>query len=214
MLIIAPLGRDAVAIATVLEGGGYASKVCAGPEHAAAQLAAGAGALLLTEESLDRDRVPQLLLQLRAQPAWSELPVIILTSGGEARFSQLLDLTAAAAGSVTVLERPLGAATLLRSIEVALRSRRRQYHVRDLLDAQHDREAALAASEERWRLALEGADLGSWDVDLSSGTAVWNRRHGELLGFPADTQPTTMERWRERVDPQDVESVEAAMDQA
>lgn len=214
VLIVAPLGRDAVAIATVLKGGGYASKVCAGPEHAAVQLAAGAGALLLTEESLDRQRVPQLLSQLRAQPAWSELPVIILTSGGEARFSQLLDLTAAAAGSVTVLERPLGAATLLRSIEVALRSRRRQYHVRDLLDAQRDRESALAASEERWRLALEGADLGSWDVDLSSGAAVWNQRHSELLGYPPDSQPTTLERWRERVDPEDLDSVKAAVEQA
>jgi PAS domain S-box-containing protein len=214
VLIIAPLGRDAVAIATVLQGAGYAAKVCHGPADACVQLAAGAGALLLTEESLDREHVPQLLLQLRAQAAWSELPVIILTSGGEARFSQLLDLTAAAAGSVTVLERPLGSATLLRSIEVALRSRRRQYHVRDLLDAQRDRESALAASEERWRLALEGADLGSWDVDLRSGAAVWNRRHNELLGYPADSQPTTLERWRERVDPEDLASVEAAVEQA
>jgi signal transduction histidine kinase/ActR/RegA family two-component response regulator len=43
---------------------------------------------------------------------------------------------AEAAGSMTLLERPLGAATLLRSIEVALRSRRRQYQVRDLLAQQ------------------------------------------------------------------------------
>jgi signal transduction histidine kinase/ActR/RegA family two-component response regulator len=37
---------------------------------------------------------------------------------------------------VTLLERPLGKATLLRSIEVALKSRRRQYQVRDLLEQQ------------------------------------------------------------------------------
>ena len=214
VLIIAPLGRDAAAIASVLEGGGYAAKACVGAAEASAELAAGAGALLLTEESLDREHVPQLLSQLRAQPAWSELPVIILTSGGEARFSQLLDMTAAAAGSVTLLERPIGAATLLRSIEVALRSRRRQYHVRALLEAQHEREAALAASEERWRLALEGADLGSWDVDLSSGAAVWNRRHGELLGYSHDSGPATLQHWRERVDPSDVERVERAIEQA
>jgi len=91
VLIVAPLGRDAVAIAAVLQGAGYAAKACEGPEDACVQLAAGAGALLLTEESLDR-HVPQLLSQLRAQPAWSELPVIILTSGGEARFSQLLEI--------------------------------------------------------------------------------------------------------------------------
>src|SRR5262249_55215118 len=121
VLILAPFGRDAMAIAAVLQGRGYAAKVGDGPAEACGELAAPAGPLLVTEESLDREQVPQLLSQLRAQPAWSELPVIILTSGGEARFSQLLDLTAAAAGSVTVLERPLGAATLLRSIDVALR---------------------------------------------------------------------------------------------
>ena len=214
VLILAPLGRDATAIAAVLNARGYATKVCEGAAEGSVELAAAAGALLLTEESLDREQVPQLLSQLRAQPAWSELPVIILTSGGEARFSQLLDLTAAAAGSVTVLERPLGAATLLRSIDVALRSRRRQYHVRDLLDAQREREAALAASEERWRLALEGADLGSWDVDLASGAAVWNRRHCELLGYAANSGPTTMERWRERVAAEDLPGLEAAMEQA
>jgi signal transduction histidine kinase/CheY-like chemotaxis protein len=47
--------------------------------------------------------------------------------------TQLLDLVADAAGSVTLLERPMGTATLLRSVQVALRSRRRQYQVRDLL---------------------------------------------------------------------------------
>ncbi len=214
VLIIAPIGRDAAAIASVLNGGGYATEICTGALEAGLQLEAGAGALLATEESLDREHVPQLLSQLRTQPAWSELPVIILTSGGEARFSQLLDLTAAAAGSVTLLERPLGAATLLRSIEVALRSRRRQYHVRDLLAAQREREAALAASEERGRLALEGADLGSWDVDLSTGAAVWNRRHAELLGYPHERAPATMELWRERVDARDVDTVEAAIEQA
>ncbi|MBV8878234.1 MAG: response regulator [Gammaproteobacteria bacterium] len=214
VLIIAPLGRDAAAIASVLDGAGYAVKPCVGAAEATASLAAGAGALLLTEESLDRQHMPQLLSQLRAQPAWSELPVIILTSGGEARFTQLLDLTAAAAGSVTVLERPLSPATLLRSIEVALRSRRRQYHVRDLLESQQQREAALAASEERWRLALEGADLGSWDVDLATGVTVWNRRHGELLGYPPESGATTMERWRERVDERDLDRVELAITKA
>jgi PAS domain S-box-containing protein len=214
VLIVAPVGRDAAAIAAVLSDSGYVPQICEGTAAASTQLAAGAGALLLTEESLDRDHVSELLAHLHAQPAWSELPVIILTSGGEARFSQLHDLVAAAAGSITLLERPLGTATLLRSIEVALRSRRRQYHVRDLIDAQRDREAALLVSEERLRLAVEGADLGFWDIDLSSGTAVWNRRHRELLGYVEDAVPMGLERWRERVDPEDLERVESAMERA
>jgi signal transduction histidine kinase len=44
----------------------------------------------------------------------------------------LLDLAAAAAGTITLLERPISTRTLVRSVQVALRSRRRQYEVRDL----------------------------------------------------------------------------------
>ncbi|MGH8318125.1 MAG: ATP-binding protein [Steroidobacteraceae bacterium] len=149
VLVVAPVGRDAAAIVDLLSQNGYGTHACDAVAEATAQIASGAGTLLLTEEALDREYVPNLRRQLHAQPAWSELPVIILTSGGEARSAQLLDLVAVATGSVTLLERPLSAATLLRTVEVALRSRRRQYQVRDLLEAQRAREAALREADRR-----------------------------------------------------------------
>ena len=149
VLIVAPVGRDAAIIANLLNDNGYHAHVCSGADEAAAQAASAAGALVLTEEALDREHVPGLLRQLGEQPAWSELPLIILTSGGESRSARLLDLAAAAAGSITLLERPLATATLLRTIEVALRSRRRQYQVRDLLETQLAREAALQEADRR-----------------------------------------------------------------
>jgi signal transduction histidine kinase/ActR/RegA family two-component response regulator len=153
ILITAPVGRDAPAIVELLQSHGYLAQACQGLDDAGVQLEQGAGALLLTEEALERERIAELLPRLDRQPAWSELPVIILTTAGE-RSANRLDRIAAAAGGVTLLERPLGAATLLRSIEVALRSRRRQYQVRDLLEAQRARETALRDSEERLRLAV------------------------------------------------------------
>jgi len=153
ILIVAPLGRDAPAIAELLQSHGYLTQVCGGLADAGVELEQGAGALLLTEESLEREQITALLARLDGQPAWSELPVIILTTAGE-RSAERLDRIAAAAGGVTLLERPLGVATLLRSIDVALRSRRRQYQVRDLLAAQQARETALRDSEERLRLAI------------------------------------------------------------
>jgi len=154
VLIVAPVGRDAAAIAALLQEHGYASHVCSGAAEATARVTAQAGALLLTEEALEREYIPGLLERLGAQPAWSELPVIILTSGGKSRSARLLELTAAAAGSVTLLERPLATATLLHSIEVALRSRRRQYQVRDLLEKQRAREADLQEADRRKDLFL------------------------------------------------------------
>ncbi|HEX5886067.1 MAG TPA: ATP-binding protein, partial [Pyrinomonadaceae bacterium] len=88
------------------------------------------------------------------QPPWSEIPVIILTSGGASRLAQLLDLTAQAAGGVTLLERPIRTDTLLRTINVALRSRRRQYQVRDLIEEQKCNQEKLKESEEQLRSLL------------------------------------------------------------
>jgi signal transduction histidine kinase/ActR/RegA family two-component response regulator len=149
VLIVAPVGRDAPVIAELLRENGHEAAICHGADEAAAEAAHGAGALLLTEESLEREQVPILLRHLGMQPAWSEVPVIILTRGGESRSLQVLDLAAGAAGSITLLERPLGRATLLRTVEVALRSRRRQYQVRDLLAAQSAREATLREADRR-----------------------------------------------------------------
>jgi signal transduction histidine kinase/ActR/RegA family two-component response regulator len=153
ILIVAPVGRDAPAIVELLESQGHLTRVCSGLRDAGVQVEEGAGALLLTEESLEREQIAALLPRLDRQPAWSELPVIILMTAGE-RSAERLERIAAAAGGITLLERPLGAGTLLRSIEVALRSRRRQYQVRDLLAAQQARETALRDSEERLRLAV------------------------------------------------------------
>jgi signal transduction histidine kinase len=133
VLIIAPVGDDAAAIAALLGDEGFVTRVCQGIEECTRQIIAASGALLLTEEALESPRLPDLLQILREQPTWSELPVIVLTSGGESRRARLLDLAAAAAGTITLLERPISTRTLVRSVQVALRSRRRQYEVRDLL---------------------------------------------------------------------------------
>src|SRR6266480_236424 len=130
---MAPLGKDATAMATLLYADGFEVRICADTDECSQQIAAGTGALLLTEEALESRLLSNLLEVLKAQPPWSELPLIILTSGGESRRARLLDLAAAAAGSVTLLERPISTRTLVRSVQVALRSRRRQYQVRDLV---------------------------------------------------------------------------------
>jgi signal transduction histidine kinase len=133
VIIIAPVGQDAEAMAGLLDAQGFKTQICNGSDEYSRQITDRAGALLLTEEALESPQGSLLLDAVKAQPPWSELPLIILTSGGESRRAGLLDLAAAAAGSVTLLERPISTLTLTRSVQVALRSRRRQYQVRDLV---------------------------------------------------------------------------------
>lgn len=133
IIITAPTGQDAAAMARLLNGEGFDTCVCQSVGECTSEIARGAGAMLLTEEALESPQVVTLVELLETQPPWSELPLMILTSGGESRMARVLDLVAEAAGTVTLLERPLSARTMLRSVEVALRSRRRQYQVRDLI---------------------------------------------------------------------------------
>jgi signal transduction histidine kinase len=149
VLIIAPVGRDAQAIAELLSRHEFEVQICGSLAECVEHVQSGAGALILTEEALELGSLSNLFEALAAQPRWSELPLIILTTGGESRLARLLELAAEAAGSVTLLERPVSTTTLLRSIEVALNSRRRQYQVRDFLEEQRRTERELREAHEQ-----------------------------------------------------------------
>jgi PAS domain S-box-containing protein len=166
ILILAPVGQDAMAMGALLHAHGFGATVCAAAGEACDQLKKGAAVLLVTEEALELPQVPALFHQLETQPPWGELPLIVLTHGGESRLARLLHLAAQAAGSITLLERPLGEATLVRSIEVALRSRRRQYQVRDLLEHQRLVHQELRESEEKYRTLFESIDQGFCTIQV------------------------------------------------
>ena len=52
-------------------------------------------------------------------------------------------------------------------------------------------EQTLKTSEERIELALSGAELGSWDVNLLTGDAIYNERWFQILGYePGELNPS------------------------
>ena len=160
-------------MAALLSSHGFETTVCEGSIEACQHLLTGAAALLLTEEALELPQIEKLLETLKTQPAWSELPLIVLTSGGgEPRLAKLLDLAVFAAGSVTLLERPIGTATLLRSVEVALHSRRRQYQVRALLDQLSEQARLLDLSNDAILVR-----------DREDRIVYWNRGAQEIYGY-------------------------------
>ena len=183
VLIIAPVGQDAEAMAALLDAQGLETQICNGSDEYSRQITDRAGALLLTEEALESPQGSLLLDALKAQPPWSELPLIILTSGGESRRAGLLNLAAAAAGTVTLLERPISTLTLIRSVQVALRSRRRQYQVRDLVTQLANLNDTLEQRvAKRTAEAVEQAQkLRLLSAQLSLAQEAERRRIGEML---------------------------------
>jgi signal transduction histidine kinase len=183
VIIIAPVGQDAAAMATLLDTQGFETQICNGLAEYSRQIADCAGALLLTEEALESAQGLLLLDLLKAQPPWSELPLIILTSGGESRRAGLLDLAAAAAGSVTLLERPVSTVTLMRSVEVALRSRRRQYQVRGLVTqlANLNQTLEQRVAERTAKAVDQAKKLRLLSAQLSLAEEAERRRIAEML---------------------------------
>jgi signal transduction histidine kinase len=140
VLILAPFGRDAALIHTILKGADIRSEIC--PSMAALETAIpeGSGTALIADEVLRPETVESLTGNLRRQPPWSDFPLLIMTSGGDetAGSRRRLRLTEPL-GNVTLLERPLRKATLISSVQAALRARRRQYEIRDYM-AQRERD--------------------------------------------------------------------------
>jgi len=63
----------------------------------------------------------------------------------------------------------------------------------------------LAETEQRWKLALDGAGHVVWDMDLGSGEVTVSPRVRELLGYGAEDLRWTGERLRESTHPDDLE---------
>jgi signal transduction histidine kinase/CheY-like chemotaxis protein len=90
----------------------------------------------MTEEVLDIWSARRLIDTLAVQLPWSDLPVIIFANSHERMSNGGNGVPLAVLrqrGNVTVLDRPLRIVTLVTTVQAALRARRRQYEVRDLL---------------------------------------------------------------------------------
>ncbi len=64
----------------------------------------------------------------------------------------------------------------------------------------------LRESEERLRLALQGAQAGVWEIRLNPLWAYWSKEYRDLYGF-SETDEATKERWSTHIHPDDLERV-------
>ncbi|VVP26769.1 Sensor histidine kinase RcsC [Pseudomonas fluorescens] len=131
-IILAPLGRDSQIALMMLNEAGFDGVITRDLAGLCSELTQGAGLLLISSEALLGSDLEPLLGLIEQQPAWSDLPIVLLTYHGgpeqnpASRFGPQL-------GNVTFLERPFHPVTLISLVTTALRGRRRQYEARDRL---------------------------------------------------------------------------------
>ncbi len=154
VLVVAPTGRDGALLCRLLESRGIECSNASTPDHALLLLQDGAGAVIFAEEALSVSDITKWAHRIADQAAWSALPIIMLTVGGEVNpENQRKKLLREPIDNVVLLERPTRPETLLSKVEALLRARRRQYEMRDFLVERHVVEEALRKSE---KLAVAG----------------------------------------------------------
>lgn len=167
-LLLAPFRRDADMLEDFLRELGIRSiSVPAGDVAALAEaLGQGIGMVIAAEEALVTAMLDVLRLHLDRQPAWSNLPVIILL---DARHDRGDTATAArellADRAVVLLQRPLRSSELSSLVRGAIAARERQLQVRDhlelqrelLRELQHRVKNMLANVGAAWRMTLRHA---------------------------------------------------------
>jgi PAS domain S-box-containing protein len=181
LLVLAPLASDAASAGQVLRTANLHSVVCSNLFDLAARIQDSTDAILITEEALVVDQLPSLLDALSRQPTWSDIPIVLLTSGSRSeRMTQRMAEIFGRSANITLLERPFHAATLLATVQAAVRARKKQRQVRDLL---FEREAilsgisdAFSALDRNWRYTFVNdnvARMAGIPKERMIGRVIW-----------------------------------------
>ena len=159
VLLLLGTARDTKLTCELMERDGIGCHACSTAAGLREEIDRGAGAVLVAEECLDQGAQQALLQVLDGQPAWSDLPILVLARAGADSIA--VGNALASLGNVTLLERPLRIAGLVSVVRTALRARYRQYQIQaNLKTLEEARDAeALAARRKDEFLAMLAHEL-------------------------------------------------------
>lgn len=192
VLVWAP-ARDARLTCGFLTEFGFSCVSCESWEEFRAELNRGVGAVVLADGFLTESVLANLQAIIEAQPPWSDLPVVVVAGTERMTTADPLGML----GNVSLLRRPVSLDTLRSTVGAALRARRRQYQVRDLLhlrdeaDKRKDEFLAMLAHELRnplapLRTALELLKLEPSQDVVSRAKATMERQVANLTRLVDD----------------------------
>jgi signal transduction histidine kinase len=189
ILLLLPTPVDTSMAARVLREEGVEAVECADADALRDALRDPPGAVFVAEEWLPMGAHEALAGTLARQPAWSDLPVIIVARSSSD--SHHLARVLGEMGNATLLERPARVAALTSAARTALRARQRQYQIlAQLEDLERTRgELDAAARRKDEVLAMLGHELRNPIAPIRNAIEVLARddalrdRHRTMLGM-------------------------------
>ncbi len=205
ILVFAPLGRDTGLLCDALSRAGLVTAPCEDAGELHRRLGEGAAAAVLSGEALTARTKDILRSANETQMTWSDLPVVLLVDPPWRGPDALVD-----DGNTTVLFRPVHPSSLVTVVRSALRARRRQLQVRDLLERQeraaHDLERrvaerttelqashdAVVAEKVQVAAILDSISDGFAAIDRDDRLTFLNPRGEELIGHLTGRAPSEL----------------------
>jgi PAS domain S-box-containing protein len=166
-------------------------------------LGPGVTFVVVSEESIRSADITPFKVWVNAQPAWSDLPFIVLTHrGGGPENNPSAVRLGEVLGNITFLERPFHPHTFASMARTAHKARLRQYEARDTLEE-------LQESREKLATAMLAGKLGSWSIDIETQTLVTSALCRQIYGLQ-DNDSFTYPQLLGMIHPDDLPAMQKA----
>ncbi|WP_164103007.1 hybrid sensor histidine kinase/response regulator [Candidatus Laterigemmans baculatus] len=218
LLLLPATNRQRSTLTAILRRDQLSYEVCRGLPVLLERLQRGAEGAIIDARALDDAAIEGLRQLLLEQPVWSDMPLIVLdgngaTPGKGVEGDEIVRRLGEATSTI-LLPRPYTPESLLSVLRVVGRSRRRQYELREHMAERQRVERKLRESDERFRLAVAAADVGTWHIDLRTNRETRDPCLNRILGLPAQFSTTSADEFGEWIHPEDREVSEAAWQRA
>ncbi len=185
------------AITRILENAGFIVWQAASGEEALQQVARRPDLVILDVNLPDISGF-EVCRRIKQNPETALIPVLHQSAMYVDAHAKI---TALEGGADAYLVHPIEPGELLATVRALLRLCQVERKLRD--------------NEERLRLATTAGEIGTWDLDVRAGNAIWSENFFRLLGYnPHPAGEATHDMWVSRVHPDDRAQVTAAAEEA
>jgi PAS domain S-box-containing protein len=155
VLLLPHTRRDGDVTCALLRRSGMVCEVLDSAAALAQALQEPVGAVVVTDAALRDPDFTRVTAALGRQPAWSDIPVVLL--GQNSADTAAAERLRGALTNVTLLNRPTSVRTLVSSVQAALRGRKRQYQARDQMRMLRETEETVRTREQQLHTLAENS---------------------------------------------------------